>query len=186
MKFGEILEESPIIAAISNEEDLKVCFESECKIVLIIHSTLQNVSKLVEMVQQSGRIAIVHADLVAGLSSKEVAVEFILEQTGADGIVSTKPALVKKAKEMGRFGILRAFIIDSSALETTKKQIETLKPDAVELMPGIIPRVFSEMQGCYDVSIIAAGLIRDKKDVLTAFDAGVDGLSATNQKIWFM
>lgn len=186
MEFRDILEEAPVIAAISNDEELSVALESDCKIFLIIHSTLQNVRNLVERTRENGRIAIVHADLVAGLSSKEIAVEYLLDQTNADGIVSTKPTLVKKSKDMGKYGILRAFIIDSSALETTKKQILTIRPDAVELMPGIIPRIFTEIKEWGDVTVIAAGLIRDRKDVMMAFDAGVDGVSATNQKIWFM
>jgi glycerol-3-phosphate responsive antiterminator len=123
---------------------------------------------------------------VAGLSPKEVAVEFLLTQTGADGIVSTKPILIKKAKEMGKIGILRAFIIDSSAFETMKWQLKTLKPDAVELMPGIIPSIFSEMKSCTEIPVIATGLIRDRQDAITAFEAGVDGVSSSNHTIWFL
>lgn len=181
-----IFAESPIVAAVNTNEDIKECLTSECKVVFIIHSTLTSVEPMVQEIKANGRIAIVHADLVAGLSSKEVSVEFLHEQVRADGIISTKPALVKRAKELGMIGILRAFIIDSTALETTKKQIEVIKPSAVELMPGIIPRVFAEMRECTELPLIAGGLVRDKRDVLTAFDAGVDAVSATNHNIWFM
>lgn len=84
------------------------------------------------------------------------------------------------------YGILRAFIIDTTALEATKKQIETIKPDAVELMPGIVPRVFSEMREFIEMPLIASGLIREKKDVVDAFNAGCDAVSASEQKIWFL
>lgn len=181
-----ILEESPIIAAVSTKEDIEKCAASECRVVFIIRSTLTSVEPMVKEIKASGRIAIVHADLVAGLSSKEVSMEFLSEQVHADGIISTKPALVKRAKELDMIGILRAFIIDTAALETTKRQIELIRPDAVELMPGIVPRVFTEMRGSTEIPLIAGGLIKEKSDVLTAFDAGVDAVSATKHDIWFM
>ena len=37
----------------------------------------------------------VHVDLITGLSGKEVAVDFIKNNTLADGIISTKPALIR-------------------------------------------------------------------------------------------
>ncbi|MCF0129802.1 MAG: glycerol-3-phosphate responsive antiterminator, partial [Pseudobutyrivibrio sp.] len=178
MNFKEILFASPVIAAVNTEEDIEKALTSECKVVFIIHSTLQNVKELVGLIKEADRIAIVHADLVAGLSSKEVAIEFLLEQTLADGIVSTKPQLIKKAIDMGRIGILRAFMIDTAAMETCKKQMELIKPDAVELMPGIVPRVFADMRAYSDMALIAGGLIRDKDDVIQAFDAGIDAVSA--------
>ena len=43
----------------------------------------------------------VHVDLISGLSPKEISVEYLQEHTEADGIISTKPSLIKKAKELG-------------------------------------------------------------------------------------
>lgn len=42
----------------------------------------------------------VHVDLISGLSPKEISVEYLEEHTEADGIISTKPSLIKKAKEL--------------------------------------------------------------------------------------
>ena len=49
-------------------------------------------------------------DLIDGLSSKEVAVTFLRENTLADGIISTKPPIVKAAKEQGLLAIQRFFL----------------------------------------------------------------------------
>ena len=53
-----------------------------------------NISAIVEQIKASDKVAMVHIDLITGLSSKEVAVDFIRNNTSADGIISTKPALI--------------------------------------------------------------------------------------------
>ena len=40
-------------------------------------------------------MAVVHIDLIGGLGSKEIAVDFINSQTEADGIISTKPDMIE-------------------------------------------------------------------------------------------
>ena len=39
--------------------------------------------------KQAGKMALVHLDLINGLSAKDVAVDFIKKYTKADGIIST-------------------------------------------------------------------------------------------------
>ena len=44
------------------------------------------------------------------------------EKIPADGIITTKPALVRRARELGMFTVLRYFLIDSMALENIRSQ----------------------------------------------------------------
>ena len=60
--------------------------------------------KITGKVKAAGKLAMVHIDLVTGLNGKEVAVDFIHQQTEADGILTTKPALAKRA---GNWGCIR-------------------------------------------------------------------------------
>lgn len=133
-----------------------------------------------------GKYAMVHADLVQGLGSKEVAIDFIKEQTQADGIISTKPILVKHAMEIGMIGILRAFIIDSMAANNTKKLLESYKPDMIEIMPGVATKLIRVIREGTDIPIIAGGLISEKKEILDVFAAGADAISTTNEGLWFV
>ena len=185
MKEIELLEASPVIAAVKDESGLKKSFESECQVVFILYGSICNIEDIVRQIKERGKIAIVHADLTAGLSAKEIAVDFIKQNTQADGIISTKPLLVKRALELGLFGIQRTFIIDSLAMSTTKKQIDTFHPDLVEVMPGVMPKVLKEIRAYTDIPIIAGGLISDKKDIMAAFAAGADAISTTKQELWF-
>lgn len=137
-------------------------------------------------IKAAGKIAIVHVDMIQGLSTKKVAVDFIAHNTKADGIISTKNVLVEYAKEIGLFAIQRTFVVDSIALNTLKKQIELFHPDAVEIMPGVMPKILKIMREYTDIPLIAGGLLSDKKDVMAAFEAGVDAISATNEDVWYI
>lgn len=185
MKAMDLLEASPVIAAVKDEKSFKKCFESECQIVFILCGSICNITQKVKQVKEHGKIAIVHVDLIAGLNAKEVAVDFIRQNTEADGIISTKPLLVKRAVELGLIVIQRTFIIDSMALETARKQIDAFRPDLVEIMPGIVPNVLKRIREHTDIPIIAGGLISDKKDIMAAFSAGADAVSTTKEELWF-
>lgn len=186
MKAIELLEQSPVIAAVKDDKGLKRSFESECSVVFILYGNICNIGEIVRQIKEHGKYAIVHADLASGLSSKEIAVDFIKQNTHADGIISTKPMLVKRAVELGLYGIQRTFIIDSMAMNTTKKQIDTFHPDLIEVMPGVMPKILKEIREYTDIPIIAGGLISDKKDIMAAFSAGADAISTTREELWFM
>lgn len=182
----DLLEESPIIAAINSEEKLVQSLKSDCKVVFILYGTICDISDIVRRLKEQDKVAIVHVDLISGLSTKEVAVDFIKNNTQADGIISTKSALVKRAKEQGMIAIQRTFVVDSMALATLKKQLGTFRPDAVEIMPGIMPKILKEMRDFVSIPLIAGGLLSDKKDVMAAFAAGADAISATKEELWYL
>ena len=186
MTMLELLEESPIIAAVKSQEGLEHSLKSECKVVFVLFGTICDIDAIVAKIKAAGKIVIVHVDMIQGLSTKKVAVDFIAHNTKADGIISTKNVLVEYAKEIGLFAIQRTFVVDSIALNTLKKQIELFRPDAVEIMPGVMPKILKIMREYTDIPLIAGGLLSDKKDVMAAFEAGVDAISATNEDVWYI
>lgn len=82
-------------------------------------------------------------DLVNGLSSREISVDFIRKETRADGIISTKQPQIRRAKELGLYTVHRFFVIDSAAYENVEKCTKALRPDCVELMPGVDAESYS-------------------------------------------
>ena len=183
-KIRDIFEISPIITAVKDEQGLEKALKTESPVVFLLFGNICNITGLVDQVKNSGKIAIVHVDLIQGLSSKEVAVDFIHQNTRADGIISTKAPLVRHAMDLGMIGGQRTFLIDSMALETTKKQLLTFQPDFMELMPGVMPKILKTVRGYTEIPLVAGGLISDKKDILAAFDAGVDAVSTTREELW--
>ena len=183
-KIRDLFEISPIITAVKDEQGLEKALKTESPVVFLLFGNICNITGLVDQVKNSGKIAIGHVDLIQGLSSKEVAVDFIHQNTRADGIISTKAPLVRHAMDLGMIGGQRTFLIDSMALETTKKQLLTFQPDFMELMPGVMPKILKTVRGYTEIPLVAGGLISDKKDILAAFDAGVDAVSTTREELW--
>ncbi len=185
-KFRELLEDTPIIAAIKNFDELEKCFTCESSIVFILFGDICNIADIVEQVKNHNKIAMVHIDLINGLSSREIAVDFIKKYTRADGIISTKPALTKRATELSLYTVLRFFVIDSLAFRNIGKQLQNTKPDAIEILPALMPRIISQICDSVSFPVIAGGLISDKEDVMTLLSSGASSVSSTNEKIWFL
>ena len=179
--FYEAVADNPIIAAVKNMEDVtECCKHDDIRVIFILFGSI------VKTIRDAGKIAMVHMDLISGLSPKEIAVEFIKEQTEADGIISTKPSLIKKAKEMSMYTVLRVFLLDSMAFENIRQQQHMIKPDFIEVLPGAMPKIIAQISHSVKVPIIAGGLITDKEDVMGALSAGAMAVSSTNHKVWNM
>lgn len=185
-KMMEELEDCPIIAAIKDEEGLKACLRSESSVIFVLYGDICNIHSIVKQIKDSKKRAVVHMDLIQGLSGKEVAVDFLKQNTQIDGIITTRPALIKKAKEEGLFTVLRFFAIDSMAYENIQKQAAAVSPDVVELLPGLMPKVIRKVRHTIRRPVIAGGLISEKEDIMGALDAGAIAISTTNQNVWFM
>ena len=80
--------------------------------------------------------------------------------------------------------IQRAFILDSLSLNNLSGQLEQGKPDFVEILPGIMPRVITEISTRTRVPVIAGGLLRDKADVMAAMRAGASAVSTSAPELW--
>ena len=184
--FREAIENTPIIPAVKDEESLEVCLKSDSSVIFILFGDICSIADIVERIKEKGKLAMVHMDLIAGLGSKEVSVDYIKKRTRADGIITTKPILVKRAKELGLAAVLRFFIIDSMALANLSRQTREARPDCIEVLPGVMPKVIRNITKENKIPLIAGGLISDKEDVCNALDAGAVAVSSTNTKIWFL
>lgn len=185
-EFKEALEDSPIIAAIKDDEGLQKCLNSDSRVIFILYGDIVSIADIVDTVKSSGKIAMVHLDLITGLSSKEIAVDFLKKYTKADGIITTKPLLIKRAKELGLYTILRLFIIDSMAYENIERQTKCAKPDLIEVLPGLMPKIVSKICKTSSTPVIAGGLVSDKDDIMALLQAGVTSVSSTNDQVWFL
>lgn len=184
-KFYDAVENSPVIAAVKDMTGLDKCLTSDIQVVFILFGDVCSIKGIVQKVKDAGRIAMVHMDLITGLAAKEIAVDFIKENTAADGIITTKQQLIKRARELSLYTVLRFFLIDSMALENVQKQNMVSRPDFIEVLPGVMPKIIQRICNATNIPVIAGGLISDKSDVMGALSAGAISISSTNQDIWF-
>lgn len=182
--FMESTERSPIIAGIKNDEWLQACKESDCEIVYILYGDVCTIADIVDEVKQAGKLAVVHVDLITGLSTKDVSVDFIKKYTKADGIISTKPYLIKRGNDLGLFTVQRFFMIDAITYANVKKHVKENNPDIVEIMPAGLTKMIRYVLEQVDKPVVASGLVLDKEDVMGALKAGAIAVSTTNREIW--
>ena len=180
----EIIAEFPVIAAVKDKKELKESLMTDCKVIFILFGNICNISEIVEKIKNKDKLAIIHADLVQGLSAKIEAIDYLKLNTKADGIISTKGNLVKHAVDIGLIGILRNFIIDSMAMDNVNKQVSMANPDMIEIMPGIMPEIIEKIKSELKLPLIAGGLISEKKDVIAALASGADAVSTTKIGLW--
>ena len=183
-EFNEMTAQNPVIASIKNEDGLKHCCESDCGMVFILYGNICNISDIVEEVKAQGKKALVHADLIEGLGTKEIAVDFIQKFTDADGILSTKPGIIRRASETGMFCIQRFFLMDSLSYHNIIKYAKTSKPDVIELLPAGMDKIITMLINELGKPIIASGLIYEKDDIIKALSAGARAVSTTHSPLW--
>ena len=73
----DTMDNSPIIAAIKDMTGLEKCLTCDSQVFFILFGDICNFSDIVAKVKSAGNTAMVHIDLINGLSGKEIAVDFI-------------------------------------------------------------------------------------------------------------
>ena len=127
-----ILSSQPIIASVKNDEELEQALQSDVGVIFLLYGTILSVGELTQRVHQSGKQVFVHLDMVEGLAPKEVAADFIARTTAADGVISTKAQLPRRARELGLVAIQRFFLLDSKAMS----RMEPFSPGAADGVDG--------------------------------------------------
>ncbi|MGV8981374.1 glycerol-3-phosphate responsive antiterminator [Clostridium sp.] len=185
-EFYNRIRENPVIAAVNDLEKLEKAIKSPCEIIFLLTGNIFNLQELVNNVKASGKSVFVHLDLIEGFSRNACALKYINEIIKPNGIITTKSSLIRSAKEMGLFSIQRLFMLDALSLESGISSIRTIRPDAVEILPGIMPRVTKTISTEVNIPIITGGLISDKEDVIASIKAGAIGISTSKEEIWYM
>ncbi|WP_442602001.1 glycerol-3-phosphate responsive antiterminator [Paenibacillus sp. KN14-4R] len=178
------LVEHQTIAAVQQEKDLDRVLESPVNIVFILASSIFNIKELVDRIKAANKLVFIHMEFIEGIASDRSGVAFIAQHICPTGIISTKSNLIRVAKEMGLMAIQRIFLIDRSAVARGIKAVEQSKPDAIEVMPGIMPRVIREMMNMTPLPIIAGGLVGNKKEIDDSLEAGALAVSTSMVELW--
>jgi len=182
----ELLADGPVIASVKDNAGLEAAVASDVSVVFLLYGDVLNIAELVQRARDAGKVVFVHLDLVEGLSSREVSADFIAKYTRADGILSTKAALTRRAKELGLVAIQRFFLLDSMAIANVEKYFAPECSDLIEVLPGLMPKIIRRVCGVTRNPVIAGGLITDKEDVTNALSAGAVAVSTTNPDVWAM
>lgn len=182
--FLESTEKCPVIPEIKNNEWLEALKESDSDIAYVLYGDICTIADIVERVRGSGKRAIIHVDLIVGLSAKEISVDFIKKYTEAEGIISMKPAMIKRANELGMFTIQRFYMMDGFTYANIEKHVKNCNPDVVEFLPAGLYKVMKYLAETIKKPIVASGLTQDKEDIIGALKAGAIAVATTNRSLW--
>lgn len=187
--FVEKVENSPVIAAVRDEEEFRQSLTSDVGVVFLLGCDIVSLPERTEKIRDAGKVPVVHLDLVSGLAQREEAVRYIHEKTCAEGIITTRANLIPCAEYMGLGTIQRVFMLDGMALDSIIRQTQKggPVPDLFEILPGVLaPKVMKRIGRELRIPFICGGLIRDREDVVNALDAGALAVSASDMEIWKM
>ena len=107
-----------------------------------------------------------------------------METLRADGLISTRPALLKAASELGAITIQRLFLMDSTSFEHGKRMLRNTPPDMAEVLPGIAPKAIRQLCEVLDKPVIAGGLISEPREIALALQSGATAVSVGDEKLW--
>ena len=175
---------NPLVASVRNDEGLDAVINCSAKVVFLLSCNILNVSEYCQRISDSGKEVFVHIDLVDGLASVPVSVDFIAQKTCASGILTTHTNMIKRAKELGLLPVYRIFLLDGVALQRAKRNITSNRPDFLEMLPGMMPSIVKQLTGYSSVPIIAGGLLTTETDIRAALQAGAIAVSTTNPDLW--
>lgn len=182
----DALADDPVIASVKDASALDDVLASDRGVVFVLYGSVLDVADVVDRAKAAGKTVFVDVDLLDGFAARDVVVTWIAQHTRADGVLSTKSTLVRAAKRAGLVAVQRFFLVDSFSYHQLPRVVEQARPDAIEILPGCMPRVITWLREDTDVPVIAGGLVCDKADVVAALGAGAVAVASSNRDVWGM
>ncbi|MCM3720087.1 glycerol-3-phosphate responsive antiterminator [Fictibacillus phosphorivorans] len=176
--------QSQVISSIKNEKDIKKAIDSTANITFILTGDIITTKEYIDQLKDAGKITFVHMDFIEGLANTRSAITYIAKAWKPHGIITTKSNLIKYAKEEGLMTIQRIFLIDRNAIKKGIEIAHNCKPDAIEVLPGLMPTVIDELTNITTLPIIAGGLISSKEEILNGLKAGALAVSSGDPNLW--
>lgn len=139
---------------------------------------------MVQDAHAGGKRVFLHLDLAEGLGRDDAAVRWCVDHLHVDGLISTRPSLLKLASELGVLTIQRLFLMDSSSFDHGKRLLKNTPPDMAEVLPGIAPKAIRQLCEALDKPVIAGGLVTEPREIALALQAGALAVSVGRPQLW--
>ena len=183
--FRKMLERNRVIPAVKDDTAMKKALHSSHDIIFVLYGDILTLDDHVNAILRSGKMPFVHLDMINGLASNPVVLEYFYRHFKRNcGVITTKTNMAKKALELGIRVVQRFFMLDSLSVESAIEGIGKVRTDAIEIMPGIIPRVISHIHRQTNAPIIAGGLINTASDIEKILAGGAVAVSTSRSELW--
>jgi glycerol uptake operon antiterminator len=182
--FFRLAQQHPVAAAIKGEDEGERALNARTRLLFILKGDAFSLDHLIRQAHSQHKGVIVHLDLIGGLGKDRAGIRY-LQQLGADGIITSRAQLITVGHAEGLITIQRLLLLDHAALEAGAKSIARVKPDFVEVLPGIIfPEIAARLSTLLPGPFIAGGFIRTRADVDAMRAAGAILCSSSTVELW--
>lgn len=121
------LEDNPVIAAVKDKNINSAIF-SPVSVIFLMGANISTVAQNIANAHDNGKKVFVHIDLAEGIGKDRSGIEY-LKSLGVDGIISTRSALIKAAKELDLMTVKRVFTLDSQGVESAMAEKNDVHTD---------------------------------------------------------
>lgn len=173
-----------ILPASSNMKDFERFLKSPYEIGVFLEMHIAQLKHVSAMAEAHGKKMLYHMDMIHGIKSDDYSTEFICQEYKPLGLISTKSSVILKAKQKGVIAVQRVFLLDSHALEKSYKLLGKTQPDYIEVLPGVVPQLITEVKDRLGIPLFAGGFIRSIEDVENALAAGAKAVTTSKTEIW--
>lgn len=173
-----------VLPAARNMKQFEQLLKTDFQYIVLLEVHISHLNRLKHEATKNGKKIIIHADLIQGLKTDNYAADFLCNDIKPAGIISTRANMIQKAKAKNIIAIQRMFLLDTIALEKSYSLIETAAPDYIEMLPGVIPELISEVRERTGIPIINGGLIRTKEHIHAALEAGAIAVTTSDRALW--
>lgn len=163
------------VPSISKMEDVEKFILSPLETCILLDIHLSHLQDAIDHIHQAGKFAIVHLDRVRGISKDEDGCDYVIQRLGADGIISTEPTIIERAKKNECVTIQRLFLSDSRTLDKELNLLNITQPDFAEILPALACQIFPQIKLRIQSKILGGGLIKTQEQI---YDCLINGASA--------
>jgi glycerol uptake operon antiterminator len=173
-----------ILPAASSIKYFEKLMKTDFEYIILLNSHVAQLQSLMQLAHRYKKKVLLHADLVQGLKSDEYGTEYLCQVIKPAGIISTRTPVVSMAKKRSLIAVQRIFLLDTHALNTSYRLLNSFQPDYIEVLPGVIPHIIKEVAEQIQIPILAGGLIRTMKEAEDALNAGAVAITTSTKELW--
>ncbi|WP_277753213.1 glycerol-3-phosphate responsive antiterminator [Metabacillus mangrovi] len=179
-----VFEGQKIVPALRNMKQFDQFLRSDYTYGVLLDTHLGQLKGIVGASEKAGKKLLIHVDLIQGLKHDEYAAEFISQEIKPAGLISTRSNVIAKAKQRNLIAVQRLFLLDTSALAKSLEFIKKIRPDYIEVLPGVVPSLIGEIRKETDIPILAGGFVRTHEEVDAAIKAGAAAITSSETSLW--
>ncbi len=179
-----MFQDNPIIVAVRNPKDIYDAIQSESQIIFLLTGNVFNLKKMVELCNKSGKYVFTHLDLIKGYSQDNYFIKYLKDEINPTGVITTKNNIITRAKQENLLTIQRLFLLDSSAMDISINSARKIKPDAIEILPGLVPKLIKNVKKEINIPIVTGGFIETVEEVRSCLAAGAISVSTSHKPLW--